>query len=164
MNEENEETANKPNLYGPKAQLVQKYFQIQVETASPDEILLLLLDGAIRFVDRALEAMDKKDLEKKNTSLLKAQAIVTELSNSLQMEIGEAVFRNLKGLYFFTYQKLVEGNLRDDRDIVGEGLKVLHSLRDTWRHAVAAYRQEQAARKDDPEEKAVEGQGICVSG
>ncbi|MBI4586642.1 MAG: flagellar export chaperone FliS [Planctomycetes bacterium] len=159
-----EETSSHPNLHGPKARLVQKYFQVQVETASPDEILLLLLDGAVRFAESAVEAIDKKDLEKKNASLLKAQGIVMELSNSLQPEIGEEVFRNLKGLYFFTYQKLVEGNLRDDKDIVGAGLKVLHTLREAWRQAVAAYRQEQAALKNAPEEKAVEGQGICVSG
>ena len=148
-------------ISSPKAKLVEKYFHVQVETSSPDQILLLLLDGAVRFVEGALEAAGRKDFEKKNALLIKAQAIVMTLKDSLQPEIGQQIFRNLGGLYFFIYQKLVEGNFRNDRNLIAEGLKLLQEVRETWRQAVASFRKEKAAGQ---EQKSTEQQGICITG
>jgi flagellar protein FliS len=123
----------------------QSYLEVQVKTASPDQLLLMLLDGAVRFVEGALERMEKGDREGKGTQLARAGDIVLELVQSLNPAIGEKLYENLVGLYKFIYRRLVDGNLRDDRASVEEGLRILRHVRETWRQAVASWRSEAQA-------------------
>ena len=129
----------------PDSAKAQQYLQVQVKTASQDQLLLMLLDGAVRFVEGALERLGRKDRDGKNEQLLKAQKIILELIQSLNPSVGEKIYSNLIGLYKFIYRRLVEGNLRDDRACLEEGLKILGEVRETWRLAVAAYRSTPAA-------------------
>jgi flagellar protein FliS len=135
----------------PDSGKAQQYLQVQVQTASQDQLLLMLLDGAVRFVEGALERLARKDKDGKNEQLLKAQKIILELIQSLNPSVGEKIYANLIGLYKFIYQRLVEGNLRDDRASLEEGLKILGEVRETWRQAVAAYR---SAAADAPAQEA----------
>ena len=118
----------------------QEYLKVQVKTASQDQLLLMLLDGAVRFVEGALERQAAGDREAKGALLLKAENIILELVQSLSPTIGEKVYGNLIGLYKFIYGRLVDGNLRDDPASIGEGLRILKDVRETWRQAVASYR------------------------
>jgi flagellar secretion chaperone FliS len=136
----------------PDSAKAQQYLQVQVKTASQDQLLLMLLDGAVRFVEGALERLAQKDREGKNEQVLKAQKIILELIQSLNPSVGEKIYANLIGLYKFIYRRLVEGNLRDDRACLEEGLKILGEVRETWRQAVSAFRAEAAtaARAEAP--------------
>lgn len=142
----------------PDSGKAQQYLQVQVQTASPDQLLLMLLDGAVRFVEGAMERMERKDKEGKHELLLKAQKIILELIQSLNPSIGEKIYANLISLYKFIYQRLVDGNLRDDRACLEEGLKILGNVRETWRQAVALYRSAAASAE---QETAVPS-GICM--
>ena len=124
----------------PDSGKAQEYLQVQVRTASPDQLLLMLLDGAVRFVEGALDRMERGDAEGKNDLLLKAQKIILELIQSLNPAIGEKIYANLVGLYKFIYQRLVDGNLGNDRARLEEGLEILGVVRETWRQAVTIYR------------------------
>jgi len=125
----------------------QEYLQVQVRTASPDQLLLMLLDGAVRFVEGAREKMGCGEREAKGQLLMKAQNIVLELIQSLQPSVGEKLYANLIGLYKFIYRRLVEANLRDDLRSLEEALQILGQVRETWRQAVAIYRAETAGKE-----------------
>jgi flagellar secretion chaperone FliS len=139
-----------------------EYLEVQVRTASKDQLLLLLLDGAVRFVEGALDKMEKGDREERCRLIVKAQNIVLELLQSLNPAIGDALYVKLVGLYKFIYRSLVEGNLHDDRAKVEAGLQILFDVRDTWRQAVAAYRQEMAPGAPAPAKDAAKT-GISLS-
>lgn len=112
----------------------QKYQQNQVETASPAKLLLMLYNGALRFVKGAREGIREKDMEKANHNIGKAQDIVVELMTSLDMEQGE-ISRNLYSLYDFVNTRLLEANIKKDENILSEAENILQELRDTWQEA-----------------------------
>ena len=76
------------NAYNPYAKQAAQYQKQAIETASPEEILIMLYDGAIRFLIIAKKAFEQKDWEKYNRHLIKSQNIILEFMNSLDMEVG----------------------------------------------------------------------------
>lgn len=120
----------------------QAYRNQQVETASKEQLLIMLFDGAIRFLKVASKAMEAKDAEKTNTYLIKAQRIVTELMASLDVEQGGDVAKNLLALYEYFYHRLVKANLYKDQAMLKEVLDHMQELRKTWVDAIAIAQQE----------------------
>lgn len=120
-----------------------KYLESRVLTASKEELLLMLLDGAVRFVEAARQKLEDRKLDDFCNSLIRAQRIVSELMTTLRKDvIGEEIYNNLMGLYSFVYRRLVEANLQRDTGMLDEGLKILRLVRDMWREAVEKYRTE----------------------
>ncbi|MDQ7780373.1 MAG: flagellar export chaperone FliS, partial [Planctomycetota bacterium] len=74
-----------------------------MRTATKEQLLLMLFDGAIRFTDQARPKMEKKDLEGTHVLLVKAQRITLELISALDKSIGAEIYNNLTGLYTFVY-------------------------------------------------------------
>jgi len=120
-----------------------QYQQNQIMTASQEQILLMLYDGAIRFTRQAIEASKVGDVTTKLGRISKAFAIITEFSNSLNHEIGGEIANDLDGLYHFMLREL--GKAR--KDTTGEHLevveKLLVDLRQTWGEAVDINKREQ---------------------
>jgi len=112
----------------------QKYQQNQVETASPVKLLLMLYNGALRFIKGAREGIREKDMEKANHNIVKAQDIVVELMTSLDMEQGE-ISKNLYSLYDYANSRLLQANIKKDENILSEAENILQELRDTWQEA-----------------------------
>lgn len=109
-----------------------RYRQSQVETASPAQLLLMLYDGAIRFLTIAREKMATGEIEPRHTNLLKTQSIIAELLSSLNMRKGGDLAVNLQRVYTYMLQQLVEANLRDDPKPIDNVLTMLCDLRDSW--------------------------------
>lgn len=103
-----------------------------VETASPAKLISLLYDGALAAVAAACSAIDAHETEAAHNQLIKAQAIVTELSASLNMEDGGQVARSLADLYDFCATGLVEANVSKSKDRLAPVTQVLTELRDAW--------------------------------
>ena len=120
----------------------QNYFANQVQTASPEQILIMLYDGAIRFLRQARQAMDDEDrigmLEKKS----RAVAIITELANSLDFETGGEVAENLDGLYWYMSRELMRANGQEGAEALEASENILEELRDGWVQAIEANRPE----------------------
>ncbi|MFQ5654718.1 MAG: flagellar export chaperone FliS [Planctomycetota bacterium] len=129
-----------------------RYREVQVTTAAKDDLLLLLLDGAVRFTEGALLELDEKeeDPARRNDGLLRAQKIVLELMSALSPAIGLDLYANLQELYRFTFSRLFEGNVHADRKLVGEGLEMLKRIRELWRDAVEKARKERSAPPQNP--------------
>ncbi len=113
-------------------QLHEQYQRVQIETASPTHLIILLYDGAIKFCCRAIEGMQKKDLQLQHNNLVKVQKIVAELMGSLDKEAGGAIADNLFRLYAHMLQELVSANLYDKIEQVENVKQMLEDLRETW--------------------------------
>ena len=117
---------------------VREFMQQQVLTAPREQLLLMLVDGAVKFADRAKDRLEAKDYEQYGQNCMRAQRIMMELICSLRRDlIGDELYNNLVGLYHFCYARLIEANLRRDAALLAEATKILLQLRDMWHEAVA---------------------------
>lgn len=107
-----------------------RYKQSSVQTSTPAQLLIMLYDGAIRFIRGSIAAINDKDYQKKNELIGKAQTIVSELRASLNhsYEISE----QLDKLYEYINYLLIESNIRNEIDKAEEALGYLSELRESW--------------------------------
>jgi flagellar protein FliS len=111
------------------------YIENMVKTASPAKLIELLYSKAISLLKESIPLIDGKDLEKANEKIKRVQDIVSELNLSLNMEKGEAIAQNLRALYNYIYQKLLEANLKKDSKPLHEVLDLMESLNSVWKDA-----------------------------
>lgn len=116
------------------------YQRTQVDTASPMRLIVMLYDGAIRFLRQGQDAMQRGDREKQNHCLVRTQRILAELTSSLNLEEGGEIAVNLMALYQFMTEQLVLANLQDDAGKVQNVREMLESLREAWVQAESAVR------------------------
>lgn len=103
----------------------------KVETASPAELVLMLYEGAIKFCNIAMGAIEKKDYEKANTNIQKARRIIVELQTTLDHKYKVA--EDFDVIYDYIFKTLVQANIKKDPEILEEALKQLRDLRDAWK-------------------------------
>lgn len=119
-----------------------QYQNTQVSTSSPEKLLLMLYDGAINFTRIAIDKMEKKDIAGKGKFIGKAQAIVSELMNTLNHEIGGDISRRLEQLYIYLIDEYLAANINNSTRPLENALKILTILRDTWVEAIDIWRRE----------------------
>lgn len=136
----------------------QQYQQNQIYTATPEQILIMLYDGAIRFIRQAMMAEEKGNQAEKLGRISKTMAIITAFSNTLNHEIGGKIAADLDGLYQFMIREL--NVARNDES--GEKLKtvegLLVDLRDTWGQAIEINHQQQKNTSSGTEQKTEKAQ------
>lgn len=115
---------------------LKQYQKNEVETASPEKILILLYDGAINFLNKAKVAMEEGNIEQTHNNILACEKIILEFMNTLDMDQGKELAENLYRLYEYLYNTLVEANLKRDRKKLMEVLNHLKELRITWQRAI----------------------------
>ena len=143
-----------------------EYLRNTVMTATPEQLQLMLYDGAIRFSTQAREALVKSDFETSCEKLLRAQRIVLEMRNGLRPEVNPGLCERMAALYDFVYNRLVDANMRRDPAAIDEALRILEHQRETWRMLIEKLRGEgvpQTAGKLDAEEP-VAAAPFCVEG
>ncbi|MEW5822678.1 MAG: flagellar export chaperone FliS [Cyanobacteriota bacterium] len=128
-----------------------QYKKAQVQTASPEQILIMLYDGAIRFLNQAKVHIANKDIEQSHVNIVKAQRIITEFMSSLDMDMGGEMAVNLFNLYEYLHYRLVQANIKKDVEALDEVLGHLRSLKATWEEAIkiAAKEKEEAVGGDE---------------
>jgi flagellar protein FliS len=119
-----------------------QYQQNQIMTASQEQILIMLYDGAIRFCRQAITASEAGDVAEKLGRIAKTYAIVTEFSNSLNHEIGGDIAADLDGLYHFMLRELNKARTDTSGEHLRSVEKLLVDLRLTWGEAVEINRKE----------------------
>jgi len=117
------------------------YQRTQVDTASPAKLVVMLYDGAIRFLKQGQAAIERGDRERQNHCLVRAQRIIAELESSLDMDAGAQIAQNLMALYQFMHEQLVLANLQDDVEKVQKVREMLESLREAWAQAESMVRE-----------------------
>ncbi len=122
----------------------QEYLRNTVMTATPEQLQLMLYDGAIRFAARGGDEIAAGNREGAFVALDRAQRIVLELSNGLRRDANPQLAGQMAALYSFIYRRLVEASLHQDPAAVQEALRILRHQRETWVLLMDKLRQEQA--------------------
>jgi len=115
----------------PYATAQKAYRDSAILTATPERLVVMLYDGANRFLLQGAAAMRAGDLAQMNDKLRRAEAIVTELRQTLDMSAG-AVATNLESIYSFCQRLLLEARLKRDPAKIEDAAKLLRELRDAW--------------------------------
>lgn len=113
-----------------KSEGYKTYQNSKVMTASPAELTLMLYDGAIKFANIALSAIENNDIEKAHNNIRKADAIIEELQCTLNHKYPVA--DDFDKVYSYLRDRLMWANIKKDKDILNECLEHLHTMRDTW--------------------------------
>lgn len=121
-----------PNAYS-------QYQNNKVLTASPAELTLMLYEGAIKFCNIADMAIETKDIQKAHDNIVKVQKIIDYLRQTLDMKY--AVAQDFERVYVYLSQRLVQANMKKDRDILAEVTEHVRSLRDTWKEVMRLNRE-----------------------
>lgn len=115
---------------------INPYLRDAVLTASPEQLQLMLYDGAIRFASQGREALARRQYEETYEKLTRAQNIVLEMYKGLNFEVDKGLCQRIASLYFFVYNRLVEANVRRDPALIDDALRILRIERETWRMVV----------------------------
>jgi len=120
-----------------------QYKENSIFTSTPEELTFMLYNGLVKFIMQAQLAIDEKQIEKANNSILRAQAIISELQSTLdsKYEISE----NLMLLYDYMNDKLIDANINKDIKILDEVLGFAKEIRDTWSQAMKIAKKEKGA-------------------
>lgn len=113
-------------------QAARNYLKTRVMTATPEQLQMMLYDGAIRFCEQAVPAIEKKDWETTYETISKAQKIVTQLISSLKHDVSPDLCKKLASLYTYIHHKLVEACTKHNMDALGEAIRLLRHQRETW--------------------------------
>lgn len=116
-----------PNAYG-------QYNNSKILTASPAELTLMLYEGAIKFCNIAIVAVENKDVEKAHVHIQKTERIIDYLRQTLDMKYPVA--EHFERIYSYLSQRLIEANVKKDKEILEEVNGHLRSLRDTWKEVM----------------------------
>jgi len=123
----------------------QQYQNNMVNTASPQELTLMLYNGLIKFLNFSIQGIEEKSIEKANNYILRSQDIIEEFMRTLDMnyEVSNGMFT----LYDYLNNRLVEANIKKDKAIVEEVRDFAEDMRDTWAQAMKLAKQPQVVNK-----------------
>ncbi|MBI3967331.1 MAG: flagellar export chaperone FliS [Chloroflexi bacterium] len=116
----------------------QQYRTSSVETAKPVDLVVMLNQGVVRFSQRAVQAIERRDLEAAHQNLVKAQAIVAELASTLNLEAGGPIAQNLLSIYDYAHRRLVEANCRKSAAPAVEVAQLFRELLSAWQQLAEA--------------------------
>lgn len=111
-----------------------QYNTSKILTASPAELTLMLYEGAIKFCNISIEAIEKKDTTKAHNNIVRVENIIDYLRKTLDMQY--AVAQDFERMYVYIYDRLVEANIKKSKEIMEEMNQHLHAIRDTWKEVM----------------------------
>ena len=132
------------NAYGRR-----QYQQTQVTTVDKGRLIVLLYEGAIKFLRQAQECADINDIAGKSNNINRALDIIAELNQSLNMNEGGEIAANLRRLYLFWSDHLIQAKIKKDGRNIEEVIGMLNSLNDAWNHVVSQPEAQDAAPKNE---------------
>lgn len=108
------------------------YKNNSVNHASKEQLLLMLLDGAVKFAKMGRQAIIDKKIQKAHESLTRTQDIFYELMASLDISSGAEWPKQLMGIYEFITKRLADANMKKDVEIMNEVVPLIEDIRNTW--------------------------------
>ena len=111
---------------------IDSYRRTEIESRTPLELVVMLYDGALRFIGDARQAIDNGDIARRRTAVSRALAIVSELQNTLDMRNGAEIASSLDGLYSFVNKRLMDASFSQSVAPLDDAMRVLTTLREGW--------------------------------
>lgn len=116
-----------------------QYNNNKIMAASPPELTLMLYEGAIKFCNIAIVAVEQGNVPKAHNNIKKVQDIIDYLRDTLDMKYPVA--QDFENIYTYLLKRLLDANVKKDKEILEEINKHLHSLRDTWKKVMRINRE-----------------------
>lgn len=116
-----------------------QYNNSKILTASPAELTLMLYEGAIKFGNMAIMAIEEKNIEKAHINIVKVQKIIDHFRITLDMNYATA--QDFERVYAYLADRLVQADVHKDKEIVEEVCTHLRSMRDTWKEVMRINRE-----------------------
>jgi flagellar protein FliS len=113
-----------------------KYKQTSVLSASREQILLMLYEGAIKFTKLAIQATENNQIAERGQNILRAFDIILELQATLDHKVGGELAGQLEQLYVFMMDQYTKANIKGDAEPLRANLKVLENLYEGWKGAI----------------------------
>ncbi|MEQ2527508.1 flagellar export chaperone FliS [Bacillaceae bacterium CLA-AA-H227] len=117
------------------------YKQNSVYTASPGELTLMLYNGCLKFIHQGIKGIEEHNIVQRNENIKKAQAIILEFITTLDMKYE--ISKQMLPLYEYMHRRLIEANIKNDKDILVEIEGLVTEFRDTWKEVIRINRQKQ---------------------
>jgi flagellar protein FliS len=111
------------------------YKNNSVNFASKEQLLLMLVEGAVKFAKIARQAIAEKEISKAHENIIKTQNIYYELMTSLDVNNGGEWAKALMNIYDFIVRRLTDANLKKDLNIMNEVIPLIEEVRNTWEEA-----------------------------
>jgi flagellar secretion chaperone FliS len=144
-----------------------EYLRAKVLTATPEQLQLMLYDGAVRFTEKGRAALIAKNYDQSFHNISKAEKILLELNCSLKHDVAPDLCRNLSAIYMFCYRRLVEANTSRHLASLDEVIGILRYQRETWAMLMQQLSKQKAGmaavRLTMPEPSAAMEQSIRLS-
>jgi len=121
------------------SQMAAVYKQQQILTAPPEQLTLLLYNGALRFLNESIQALEERNFPKSHEANMRVQAIVQEFMATLNMDME--ISKNLMALYDYVQDCLIQGNIKKDVQLLKNAKDILEEMRDTWYEAMKIVQQ-----------------------
>ena len=122
-----------------------EYLRNKVMTATPGELTLMLYEGAVKFGNIAIKAIEEGDVELAHANIVKVQNIIDEFRRTLDFKYPVA--QDFENVYKYLFQRLIEANIHKDKEIMEEVVKHLRSMRDNWKEVMKKAAQEKANKQ-----------------
>ncbi|MBB2184197.1 flagellar export chaperone FliS [Lachnospiraceae bacterium MD1] len=110
------------------------YQDSKILTATPADLTLMLYEGAIKFCNLALLALEKRDYDKVSKNIIKAEKIIQEFRVTLDFKYPVA--KNFDVVYDYIYRRLIDANIKKDKEMLEEALGYIREMRDTWKEVM----------------------------
>lgn len=111
-----------------------QYNRSKILTASTAELTLMLYEGSIKFCNIAIMAIEHNEIEKAHTNIIRVQKIIDELRATLDMKYPVA--QDFDRIYTYLLKRLLQANMKKDKEILEEIVSHLRSVRDTWKEVM----------------------------
>jgi flagellar protein FliS len=111
-----------------------KYQNNTILTASPQELTLMLYNGAIKFCNQAIISIENSEMQKAHNYITRVEDIIEEFIITLDDKYS--VYESFKRMYDYVNERLIEANMNKDIEILNEVLGYLRELRDTWKEVM----------------------------
>jgi flagellar protein FliS len=109
------------------------YQKVAVNTVDQRKLIVMMYDGAIKFLSIAKDRIGKGEFYEAHTNLVRGKSIIAELMGSLNLEKGGEIARNLQRIYTYAFNELIEANLRKDVARIEQVVSLLKDLREGWK-------------------------------
>jgi flagellar protein FliS len=121
-----------PQPMQPNTQAAQNYLRTRVLTATPEQLQMMLYDGALRFGEQARLMLAEKNYEQTYNNISRVQKILTEMLSTLKHDVYPELCGRLAAIYKYVYKKLIEASVEHKAESLDEALNLLKFQRDTW--------------------------------
>lgn len=114
----------------------QKYKTTSIQSASREKLLLMMYEGAIKFLKKAILAAEEKQIAERGANIIRVYDIIMELNNTLDHKVGGDVATNLEQLYMYITDQLTKANISGDPQFLRNCLSIMETLLEGWQKAI----------------------------